>query len=180
MNSFSISPEGAFTLTPDPATAPAPARERATPLITQYWMIAIRRRWTIIGAIALCVLAAILFSLLATPRYTAITQLEISREGARILNNVQNVQPETNSADQEFYQTQYTILNSRSLADRVARDLKLADNAHFFSVLKNKPIMASFAAGGASCRAPIGRARRRRCCCPSSTSSRSALHDWST
>lgn len=148
MNSFSISPDGAFSLSPDPAAHGPSLRERATPLITQYVLIGLRRKWTILGAIAIALLGGVLYTLLATPQYTAVTQMEISREGTRILNNVQGVQPE-NSADTEFYQTQYTILNSRSLAERVVKDLRLGNDAHFFEVFGAKAMAASLSQGGA-------------------------------
>ncbi|MHC9419753.1 GumC family protein [Sphingomonas citri] len=121
-----------------------------SPILTQYMMMALRRKWTIIGAIVVCLMAAILFTLLATPKYTAVTQIEINREGTRILSNVENVQPETSTADQEFYQTQYTILASRAMADRVARELRLADDRHFFDVMGAKLVAESFTNGTSS------------------------------
>ena len=122
----------------------------ATPILTRYMRIAVRRKWTIIIAVGACVLASILYTLLVTPEYTAVTQIEINREGARILNNVENVEPETGAADQEFYQTQYTVLESRAMAERVARELRLADNPHFFEVMGAKSIAESFQSGRSS------------------------------
>ncbi|VXD06187.1 Exopolysaccharide biosynthesis protein [Sphingomonas sp. T1] len=121
-----------------------------TPMLTQYLMMAVRRKWTIVGAIVVCLAAAILITLLATPKYTAVTQIEINREGARILNNVENVEPETSTADQEFYQTQYTILESRAMADRVVRKLRLADNQQFFETMRASTIADSFTNGRSS------------------------------
>lgn len=90
-----------------------------------------RWKWLIMGSVVLALLIGLLFTLLATPTYTATTRIEINREGARIVN-IDDVEPETTSVDMEFYQTQYGILNSRSLAERVARELRLAENAEFF------------------------------------------------
>ena len=150
MNSFSIGPQGAFTLTADPTNTDH-AAERHTPLITHYLQTLMRRRWLIVACIAAALVVGVLATLLATPQFTATTQIEINREGARILNNVQNVEPETTTGDQEFYQTQYTILRSRSLADRVVKQLRLADDRQFFITTGDKATAASFSEGaGAS------------------------------
>jgi capsular exopolysaccharide synthesis family protein len=107
--------------------------ESGVPFLTQYLRIAVRWRWLILGAIGLALLLGVVLTLLATPRYTALTRIEISREGARIVE-VADVQPENPSGDQEFYQTQYGLLRSQSLAERVARELRLAENPEFFSM----------------------------------------------
>ena len=127
-----------------------PAESRSFPLLTQYMMMALRRKWTILGSIATCLIAALLFTLLATPKYTAVTQIEVDRGGTRILNNVESVQPDTSTADQEFYQTQYTVLASRTMADRVVRELRLADSEQFFATMGAKKIANSFASGRSS------------------------------
>ncbi len=101
------------------------------PLVTHYLRVAARRRGLILGSIAVAVVIGILLTLLATPQYTAVTRLEINREGQRIVN-VQDVTPETQSGDQEFYQTQYGLLKSEALAQRVARQLRLQNDRVFF------------------------------------------------
>lgn len=124
--------------------APAQVGAPAVPLITRYLQILRRRKWTIAAAIVVCVLAAILITLLVTPRYTATAQLEINRESTRILSNVENVEPETGAGDQEFYQTQYSVLASRTMAERVARELRLAEDAGFFAAMGQEAIADSF------------------------------------
>ncbi|PMV84924.1 hypothetical protein, partial [Pseudomonas sp. GW460-C8] len=52
------------------------------------------------------------------------------------------VQRDATVADQEFYQTQYGLLQSRSLAERVALQLRLVDDPKFFAMLgepRNNP-----------------------------------------
>lgn len=105
------------------------------PVLTQYFRIAYRWKWLIVGSVAITLLVGVLFTLLATPQYTATTRIEISREANRIVN-VQNLEPETSAVDQEFYQTQYGLLRSRSLAERVVRQLRLADSEGFFEAFR--------------------------------------------
>ncbi|MFV0624662.1 GumC family protein [Sphingomonas sp. ac-8] len=103
------------------------------PLARYYLRIALRWRYVILGATVVCGFLGLIVTLLLTPQYTASTTIEISRESDRV-TNFQNVNPETSIADQEFYQTQYGLLKSRSLSERVAAQLRLADNANFFEM----------------------------------------------
>ena len=102
-----------------------------TPLLVTYLRIAKRRRWLILAIIAVCLILGLVATLLMTPLYTAAATVEIQRESANIVN-VEGVEPKTGSVDQEFYQTQYGLLQSRSLAERVARELRLYNSPEFF------------------------------------------------
>ncbi len=102
-----------------------------TPLLVTYLRIAKRRRWLILSVVAVCLVLGLVATLLMTPLYTASATLEIQRESANIVN-VEGVEPKTGSVDQEFYQTQYGLLQSRSLAERVARELRLYNSPEFF------------------------------------------------
>jgi len=101
------------------------------PLIRQYLRVALRWRYVILGAIASCVLLGLIVTLLMTPKYTAVTTVEISRESDNV-TNFRGVGQESGSADQEFYQTQYGLLDSRALSERVAMQLRLVDDQTFF------------------------------------------------
>src|SRR5687767_10659865 len=107
--------------------APAHAEADSMPLIRQYLRIALRWRYVLIGAVAGCVLLSLIVTLLMTPRYTATAAIEISRESSKV-TDLRGVDRETSAADQEFYQTQYGLLKSRSLSERVAAQLRLIDD----------------------------------------------------
>jgi capsular exopolysaccharide synthesis family protein len=100
-------------------------------VFTRYLHVLLRRKWFVVGAVAVAVIVGLMITLMTTPVYTASTRLEINRVGAQVVD-VRDVEPETGVGDPEFYQTQYGILQSRALAERVARELKLADNREFF------------------------------------------------
>lgn len=101
------------------------------PLIRQYLRIALRWRYVIIGATAAAVLLGLIITLLMTPKYTATTTIEISRESSKV-TGIEGVDREASVADQEFYQTQYGLLRSRTLSERVANQLRLVDDPKFF------------------------------------------------
>lgn len=105
----------------------------SVPVLRQYLRIVIRRRYLIIGIVVGCVLLGLIATLLMTPKYTATSVIEISRESDKV-TNFQGVEREANIADQEFYQTQYGLLQSRTLSERVAAQLRLIDDASFFEM----------------------------------------------
>lgn len=117
---------------PLPSNLPSitPASE-STPMIRQILRIAIRWRYVIISAVVACFILGLIVTLLMTPRFTAAATIEISRESNQV-TNFQGVERETSVADQEFYQTQYSLLQSRILAERVATRLRLVDDPAFF------------------------------------------------
>lgn len=114
-------------------TDPRGIEADSMPLIRQYMRIAMRWRYVILGVTALCLILGLVATLLMTPKYTAVTTVEISRESNRVAN-FEGVEQEVSVADQEFYQTQYGLLRSRSLSERVASQLRLVDDEKFFAL----------------------------------------------
>ncbi len=109
------------------------ANSESLPVIRQYMRIARRWRFVILGITAACVILGLIVTLLMTPQYTASAEIEIQRESNQV-TNFEGVERETSIADQEFYQTQYGLLESRTLAERVATQLQLVDNVQFFDM----------------------------------------------
>lgn len=90
-----------------------------------YWHILVKRRRLIITVLAAVVAIALLLTLLATPIYRATTVLQLDKSGTQVVR-VDGLQPgEMDGRDPEFLQTQYELLKSRSLAERVANELNL-------------------------------------------------------
>lgn len=131
---------------PIPAPIPA-ATSGETPLLRQYLRIARRWRYVIIGATAAGVLIGLIVTLLMTPRYTATATIEVLRESNQV-TTFQGVERETSVADQEFYQTQYGLLESRSLSERVAVQLRLVDDPKFYELFDVKEDGPAFQLSG--------------------------------
>ena len=72
-----------------------------TPIIRQYLRIFLRWRYIIIAAVATCAILGVVVSLLMTPKYTAVSTIEIARESDKV-TNFQGVEREASAADQEF------------------------------------------------------------------------------
>ena len=131
--------EGPF-LSAQPAAASS-----ATPgssVASQYLAIASRWKWLILGCVAAALLVGVLLTLLATPQYTATTRLEINRENNHIVS-VEGAEPAAQPVDMEFYETQYGLLQSRGLAEAVARELRLTDDPKFFKMFGREDLLES-------------------------------------
>lgn len=116
-----------------PLARPMIASAEPVPIIRQYLRIAMRWRYVIIGVTSACILLGLIVTLLMTPKYTAEAVLEIARESNKV-TDIQGVERDASALDQEFYQTQYGLLRSRALSERVATQLRLTDDASFFEM----------------------------------------------
>jgi succinoglycan biosynthesis transport protein ExoP len=97
-----------------------------------YLNVVLRRRWTVAAVFAVCVLSALVFSLAATPMYKATALLQIQPGGPNV-TDFDSVQDSVTQAQayNDFFQTQYDILSSRTLARRTIDELRLDQNADF-------------------------------------------------
>ncbi len=149
MNNAAPSPsDDGRTLMDDPAPSPEkrPRMASETPLIREYWAILLRQKWVVAGIVALALLAGLALTLMATPQYSSSARIEISRQQQQI-TNVEGIEKSDRTFDQEFYETQYELLRTRAVAERVARELRLANNLAFFAAHgldpDNTPLLAS-------------------------------------
>jgi capsular exopolysaccharide synthesis family protein len=131
MNSISFPPRSSTAAAPTDPSLRVGAPTDQVPLVRQYLRIALRWRFVILTAVVVCIMLSLVVTLLMTPKYTSTSTIEISREASKV-TDFQGVEREASVADQEFYQTQYGLLRSRSLAERVALQLRLVDDPNFF------------------------------------------------
>lgn len=117
---------------PDAGVGDSARAMAAAPILLQYWHIALRWKWIILGITAATLFAGVLITLMMPSQYSAETRIEISRQQKNI-TKVDGVEAERSSQDLEFYQTQYSLLAARSLAERVARQLRLGSSEPFFA-----------------------------------------------
>jgi len=103
-----------------------------TPFFVRCWGTAFRWRWLIGAIFAICIGIAIINVILTPSLYQAQSQIEISREKKNV-TNVSGLDDPYANITEEFYDTQYQLLRANSLAERVARSLRLADEPSFFA-----------------------------------------------
>lgn len=133
MNIASPMPSGADELRP--AAGPtANLLAQNLPSLAQYYaQIVYRRRYLISAMVVGAVLLGLIATLLMTPQYTGKVTIEISRDAAQ-LTEFEGAETKANPGDQEFYQTQYGLLKARTLAERVANQLRLVDDPRFYDM----------------------------------------------
>ena len=96
--------------------------------LLSYWRMLVKHRWVILGVLAASLLVGALVTFLARPEYRATTTIQIEREAAKVVD-VEGLEAVENAGnDRDFYQTQYELLKSRALAERVARALNLGQD----------------------------------------------------
>jgi succinoglycan biosynthesis transport protein ExoP len=93
------------------------------------WRILNRRKWLILGTAAAVLTLGAVNTLMKTPIYTTGVRLQVDRP-ARIVESGNDVVEQ--GPDFEFMQTQYELLRSFSMAERVASTLKLGSDTDFF------------------------------------------------
>ena len=109
-------------------SGPDPDRPSA---LQEYIRLVLRRKWVIAGITAAALILGLIVTLLMTPQFSASSTIEIARETDQV-SNFEGVERDVSIADQEFYQTQYGLLKSRTLSERVATVLRLVDEPEFF------------------------------------------------
>lgn len=102
--------------------------------IGRYLGILLRHRFLIGGAIVAALIIGLAATLLMTPIYTAKATIQIDRETQQVLGNGTESAPRDNLVNGvEFFETQYGLLRSRSLAERVADSMGLANSNDFIT-----------------------------------------------
>jgi capsular exopolysaccharide synthesis family protein len=94
--------------------------------VSEIWRILSKWRRLILGASLVGLLIGLAVTLLMTPLYRSTATLEIAAQQVQVMQ-VGSVEPQQNT-DAEFMATQLGLLQSRSLAERVARQLNLASD----------------------------------------------------
>ncbi len=95
--------------------------------LRELWQVIVKRRWTIVIFTLIVLAAVVTATYLMTPIYRASLTLQIDREDIKIIQTGEVAPEESGWSSQDYYQTQYELLKSRSLALRVVNQLGLAD-----------------------------------------------------
>jgi polysaccharide biosynthesis transport protein len=97
--------------------------------LREYWRILIKRKWVVLSVLVAFVALGGVRALMMTPLYTSTVRLQIDRNVSRVVENG-NITP-MEGADFDFLRTQYELLQSRTMAERVVVSLRLGDDVDF-------------------------------------------------
>lgn len=115
--------------------------------LAEYWHAIVSRRWLIAGITILVAAAVLIGTLLTTPQYRATTTLQINRDAMNVVN-IENLMPAESPMDRDFYETQYELLRSRTLAQEVIRKTHLADHPAYKDIAQKAAENAAAGAEG--------------------------------
>lgn len=96
--------------------------------LKDYIKIIQKRSWVILSIFLAIVVSVTIFTLRMTPMYRATASLVIEQASPKVIPMEEVYQP---MVDREFYQTQYKILTSRTLAKKVFDELNLKNDPEF-------------------------------------------------
>ena len=129
-----------------PSPAPLPSMgygyevDQGTTL-QEYLHILLKRKWWVIGTFLIIFLTVALYTLTRTPifRTTATLQITQDNPGSQVSMDDKLSKLTGSSDTDKFLQTQYKILQSQSLAQRVIQALNLREHADFKSIQDKNP-----------------------------------------
>jgi polysaccharide biosynthesis transport protein len=94
--------------------------------------LVLKYRWLIIAISGLALAIGFIQTFTSTPIYQATVTIQIDRQTPKLVKEVVQDR-DFGGGDQRFYKTQFDLLKSRSLAERVAADLDLAAAKDFLN-----------------------------------------------
>jgi polysaccharide biosynthesis transport protein len=109
------------------------ARDEGGLDLFEYWRILNKRKWLVLGILATVLALGVVATLMMTPVYTSTVRLQIDRNVSRVVDGGSVAPAEISGVDQEFFKTQYELLQSRAMAERITSTLRLGDDADFMN-----------------------------------------------
>jgi succinoglycan biosynthesis transport protein ExoP len=97
--------------------------------LIDYVKVLYKRRWTAITAFLVVFLSVAIYTFTATPIYESKVQILIEKEATNVVSFKEAI--EQNQIADDYYQTQYKILQSRALARKTLNATNLWDNPQF-------------------------------------------------
>jgi len=123
-----ISSEERYQL-PPPRYSSSPFPEEKEVNLRDYWKVIQKRRWTITAFFLIVVITTAVATFTMTPIYRGTTTILINKENPQIVDFKEIFA--VNTVDMDYYQTQYKVLESRTIAKRVIQSLKLSEHPEF-------------------------------------------------
>jgi capsular exopolysaccharide synthesis family protein len=132
-NSLAVPNDGSWPIAPYNAGVAGPAGPRtysATSILDFPTLVRILHhwRWLVLGAVVAGLLGAILVTLLTTPIYRAWVTLEANPPTFSVSEDQSKEREASNTDSYDFVATQVGLVSSKSVAERTAQELNLANN----------------------------------------------------
>ena len=123
----------------EPTSQPLPHEDEQINL-RAYWSILLKRKWVVLAVFVAAVVAMAVYSLGQTKIYSAQTSIIIDMNAPQVLGEGVREVVEVGSGSywytKDFYETQYRVMKSRAVAQRVVDDLGLRNDLSFLGLDK--------------------------------------------
>lgn len=100
--------------------------------LKKYWSVVTRYKWGIAGLVFALTMAAMFVVFSLQPVYRATVTLLIEQKQNKVVGDIGDWSG-TDIASKEYLQTQFEIIKSRDLAERIVRELDLANHSEFMA-----------------------------------------------
>jgi capsular exopolysaccharide synthesis family protein len=97
--------------------------------LRDYWKVILKRKWTIISFVFIVLIATGVMTFTRSPIYRSTATIQINKENPQVVDFKEIFS--INTVEMDYHQTQYRILESRTLAKRVVHSLKLSEHPEF-------------------------------------------------
>ncbi|MGQ9645846.1 MAG: GumC family protein [Thermodesulfobacteriota bacterium] len=114
---------------PQPVYASPSSHEPKEVELRDYWKVILKRKWTIVSFTFIVLLATGVMTFTMRPIYRSTATIQINKENPQVVDFKEIFS--VNTMEMDYYQTQYRILESRTLAKRVIHSLKLSEHPEF-------------------------------------------------
>lgn len=95
---------------------------------TFYISVIFKRIWLLIGIVFICIAAAVAVNMLMQPKYKASVLMMIDREDS---GKIETSSFGSWASDEDYYRTQYKLLESRTLLEKVHKNMNLSEVPEF-------------------------------------------------
>ena len=115
--------------------------------LLELWRSVLKRKWVVLSVLAIFLATAILATWLTVPTYRATAVVQINHETARILR-IEDFEaaPRSWQGVEQFYQTQYEILQGRQLAEDVVARMEVWDHPELTGEIRQRSLMGELQA----------------------------------
>jgi capsular exopolysaccharide synthesis family protein len=118
--------------------------QKKDPHLRDYWYVLRRHRWIVLTCFLVTVITVVTATFVQQSIYKATATIQIDRAAPKVLK-FEEVSPSANKETDDYYQTQYKLLTSYSLAERVVKLLKLDTNPEFSTSSTQGPASPTWA-----------------------------------
>lgn len=122
-------PSEQYDQSPQPVYASPSSHEPKEVELRDYWKVILKRKWTIVSFTFIVLLATGVMTFTMRPIYRSTATIQINKENPQVVDFKEIFS--VNTMEMDYYQTQYRILESRTLAKRVIHSLKLSEHPEF-------------------------------------------------